>query len=193
MDTILGSGNTSGASGSANSCTTELAVSALVVLAASDSVLVSNGLLDGVLDSDDPSIGLGAAGSEELVLLAVNLEREAVSGLAGDLSCIGKVDDALRVRLVLGTLGEEQQALASLACVCDVVVSDVLLLLLAQVLGQRVVGNGLTAEPEVLLAAEEAPGSCQRVSVARSSDLHDVADRCLGPWVACRGERMILT
>jgi hypothetical protein len=67
-----------------------------------------------------------------------------------------QVEHAGRVGLVLGTLGEEEETLARLRCVGDVVVGDGGLLGL-EVFGQGLLLDGLIAVPEELLGEAEAP------------------------------------
>jgi hypothetical protein len=67
-----------------------------------------------------------------------------------------QVEHAGRVRLVLGTLGEEEKTLARLRCVGDVVVREAGLFG-SEVFGQGLVVDGLLAVPEELLGEAEAP------------------------------------
>jgi len=63
------------------------------------------------------------------------------------------------VLLLVGVLDEEKEALSGLAGPGDNGVGN-LGLLAAEVLPQVVGGNGLLAEPEVLLGEAEGAGSC---------------------------------
>lgn len=84
----------------------------------------------------------------------VNFERSGDRSLA-----IGthQLQNTLGGGLLVGVLGEEEQALASLARPSDGLVG-VLALLATKVAAEAVLGNGgLLAEPEVLLRESEAP------------------------------------
>lgn len=67
---------------------TELLDRLLVLLAGGDALSSSLGLLNGLLDSNNPAIALGVVGSLERVLVAVDLEGEDDVALLGDLSSL---------------------------------------------------------------------------------------------------------
>lgn len=68
---------------------TELLDGLLVLLRGGNALSSGLGLLDRLLDSDNPAVTLGGVGSLERVLVAVDLEGENNVALLGDLGGIG--------------------------------------------------------------------------------------------------------
>jgi hypothetical protein len=67
---------------------TELLQVVLVRVLAGDLVLESLGLLNLLLDGDNPAVALGGRGSLKLVSLALNLERECKGAFLGDVGSL---------------------------------------------------------------------------------------------------------
>lgn len=76
---------------------TELGELLLVGLVGDDTLLGGLGLLDGLLNGDEPAIALSGSLSLESVLAAVQLEVESDSSVLGKLSSIGLFDCQLIV------------------------------------------------------------------------------------------------
>ncbi len=150
---------------------TNLLLVLLVAFAGLNSVLGSLGLGDGLLNGDEPSITLSSGLSFKSVLVARDLEGESDSAVLGEVGGIGlqrvrwgfrvteisayQIDDAGGVLLLVGVLDEEKETLSGLAGPGDDWVRN-LGLLATEVLPQVLSGNGLLAEPEVLLGEAES-------------------------------------
>ena len=137
---------------------TQLLHLSLVALALASLLLGGLAKLHRLLDRREPAITLGIAGGLECVIVAVELERDLVSGRPLKVSRLVKSQHALR-RLVRGVslLVEEEQTLASLAGVGDNGVGH-LGLLTAHERVHVLRRDGVIAEPEFLLRRDEGPG-----------------------------------
>lgn len=150
---------------------TELGELLLVGLVGNDGLLGSLGLLDGLLNSEEPAVALRGSLGLEGVLAAVELEVESNGAVLGELGRISlymlavnssksyllayQVQDTSGGGLLVGVLDEEKQALAGDARPGGGGVRN-FGLLTTEVLTEAGCGDsGLLAEPEVLLGETE--------------------------------------
>jgi hypothetical protein len=140
----------------------------LVALTGLDALLSGLGLGDSMLNSHVPSVTLGGVLSLESMLRAGDLERESVSTILVEVGGMSEAEGTSGVLLLVGVLNEVEKTLSGLAGPRSNGVSN-LGLLTTEVLPQVGGGNGLLAEPEVLLGETECAADLLTFAETQSS------------------------